>query len=250
VSEILLFAIFGFVAQLIDGSLGMGYGVTVSSFLLSIGVSPLATSASVHASEIFTSGVSGLFHLKFGNVNRALFRRLVLPGILGGALGAYLVTSIPAHKIKPFVAAYLLLMGVAIVVRAFRNTPQAEAKTNPALLGLVGGFLDAVGGGGWGPIVTSTLVAKGNHPRLSIGSVNLAEFFVTVAQSAVFFASLGLTHLKIVIGLTLGGVIAAPVAAYATRRMPTQALMAFVGILIIVLSLRTLAISLGTPAGA
>jgi uncharacterized membrane protein YfcA len=172
-------------------------------------------------------------------VDRTLFRRLVIAGIIGGALGAYVLTSIPGEKIKPFIAAYLALMDAIIVIKAFRGGHSAKVRTHPGLLGLAGGFLDAVGGGGWGPVVTSTLVAKGNHPRLTMGSVNLAEFFVTVAESAVFFVSLGLVHWRIIVGLTPGGVIAAPIAAYAVRKAPTPALMVFVGLLIVVLSMRT-----------
>lgn len=232
----------GFLAQIIDGTLGMAYGTVSTAFLLSLGLSPAVASASVHTAEVFTSGVSGLFHLRFGNVDRGLFRRLVVPGVLGGILGAYVLTAVPAHRIRPFVAAYLTVMGAVILWRTFRRPhPRPDrARAGVPLLGFVGGFLDAVGGGGWGPIVTSTLVARGNHPRLAVGSVNLAEFFVTVAQAATFFAVLRLTHGRIVLGLIAGGVMAAPVAAYLARRLPTRLLMGLVGGLIMALSLRVL----------
>ncbi|MHA2620920.1 MAG: sulfite exporter TauE/SafE family protein [bacterium JZ-2024 1] len=243
--EIGIFALVGFVAQLIDGALGMGYGVTVSSFLISLGIPASATSASVHASEIFTSGVSGVFHLRFGNVDIALFRRLVVPGIFGGALGAYALSSISSDTIKPFVAGYLAVMGLVIFIKALRDIRYDKVRTHPGLLGFVGGFLDAMGGGGWGPVVTSTLVAGGNHPRLTIGSANLAEFFVTLAESTVFFVSLGLLYWKIVLGLIVGGVMATPVAALAVRKVSPRALMMLVGGLIVILSVRTIFLTFG-----
>lgn len=232
----------GFLAQLIDGTLGMAYGTVSTAFLLSLGLPPAIASASVHTAEVFTSGVSGLFHLRFGNVDRYLFRRLVVPGVLGGILGAYVLTAIPGHRIRPFVAAYLTVMGGVILWRTLRGPYRRPARAGAGipLLGFAGGFLDAIGGGGWGPIVTSTLVARGNHPRLTVGSVNLAEFFVTVAQAATFFVVLRLTHGRVVLGLIVGGVMAAPVAAYLARRLPTRLLMGLVGGLIVVLSLRVL----------
>jgi len=232
----------GFLAQLIDGTLGMAYGTVSTAFLLSLGFPPAIASASVHTAEVFTSGVSGLFHLRFGNVDRDLFRKLVVPGVLGGVLGAYVLTTVPAQRVRPWVALYLTVMGGLILWRTVRRPHRGPGRTGAgvSVLGLVGGFLDAVGGGGWGPIVTSTLVARGNHPRLAVGSVNLAEFFVTVAQAATFLAVLRLTHGRVVLGLIVGGVMAAPVAAYLARRLPTRLLMGLVGGLIIALSLRVL----------
>jgi len=235
-----LFVLVGFIAQIIDGTLGMAYGVTSTSFVLSLGVPPALASASVHASEIFTSAASGLAHLRFGNVDRNLFRRLVLPGVVGGTLGAYLLTALPGERMRPWVALYLLAMGVVILVRAFRRIRAERARGRIVPLGFIGGFFDALGGGGWGPIVTSTLVARGNAPRFAVGSVNLAEFFVSVAESIVFFTLLGLIHWKIIIGLILGGVLAAPLAAHLCKRIPARALMILVGLLITILSLRTI----------
>ncbi len=238
--NILLFVAVGFAAQLIDGALGMAYGVSSTAFLLSIGISPAAASASVHAAEIFTTGVSGISHLRIGNVDRVLFRRLLIPGIIGGASGAYLLTSIPGQIIKPFVSAYLLIMGFWILLRAFKEMRMAQAGREVVPLALFGGFFDAIGGGGWGPIVTTTLVARGVEPRLTIGSVNLAEFFVTVVESLVFVLTTGLSFWQIIVGLIIGGVMAAPLAAYVCKRIPARPLMILVGVLIIALSIRTM----------
>jgi uncharacterized membrane protein YfcA len=244
--NILIFVAFGFVAQMIDGALGMAYGVSSMTFFLSLGVPPAISSACVHTSEVFTTAVSGLSHFKFGNVNKTLFLRLLIPGVIGGVLGAYILTELPGGKIRPFVAIYLLVMGVVILWKVFRKIPNKEKKTHIIPLGLTGGFFDAIGGGGWGPIVTTTLVANGNTPRYAIGSVNSAEFFVTIAESIAFFATIGLLlvqHWEKIVGLIIGGVIAAPLAAYVCKRIPTRAMMIMVGVLIVGLSLRTLYLS-------
>ena len=238
--NLIIFVIVGFAAQIIDGALGMAYGVSSTTFLLTVGISPAAASASVHTAEIFASGVSGISHLRFGNVDRELFKRLLIPGIIGGIAGAYILTTLPSERIKPFVALYLLVMGVIIVRKAMKKIEEKKSRAHLIPLGLVGGFFDAIGGGGWGPIVTSTLVARGEKPRFAIGSVNLAEFFVTVAEAATFFLTLGLVHWKVIVGLTVGGVLAAPLAAYVCKRLPARALMVMVGTLIIILSIRTI----------
>jgi uncharacterized membrane protein YfcA len=242
--RILIFIAVGFLAQIIDGALGMAYGVTSTSFLLSIGISPVAASASVHIAEVFTTAVSGLSHLKLGNIDRALFRRLLLPGVIGGVIGAYILTELPGKAIKPFIAAYLLTMGLRILWKAARKTPTLVVRTRHTILALAGGFCDAVGGGGWGPIVTSTLVANGNEPRYSIGTVNLTEFFVTLAEAIAFIALLRLVHWQVILGLLIGGVIAAPFAAVLCKRLPARALMWVVGSLITILSLRTIVMAL------
>ncbi len=241
-----MFILAGFIAQVIDGALGMGYGVTCATFLLTLGIPPAPVSASVHTAEIFTSGVSGLFHLRFGNVDKNLFKSLFLPGMMGGILGAYILSALPGEKIKPFIAFYLLLMGLRILYKTFQKEQKAEAKTIPfpAGLGFFGGFFDAIGGGGWGPIVTSTLVAGGNHPRFAIGSANLAEFFVTLAESATFIITVRLAHWKVIAGLILGGIIAAPLAAYSAKTLPSRLLTVLVSALIITLSIRTLLLAL------
>lgn len=242
--SIYFYIVVGFIAQLIDGALGMAYGVSSTSLLLSMGVSPGAASASVHASELVTTAVSGVSHLKLGNVDKSLLKRLMIPGIIGGAVGAYILSELDGKMIKPFVSGYLMIMGILILWKAFRKVQENRVRTKIIPLGLFGGFFDAIGGGGWGPIVTTTLVARGNNPRLTIGSVNLAEFFVTVSESIVFVLTIGLVHWKIIIGLMIGGVLAAPLAALVCSRIPRRPLMILVGILIVALSIRTLLMTL------
>lgn len=239
--HIATFIVVGFLAQLIDGTLGMAYGLSATTFLLAAGVPPAVASASVHASEVITTGVSGLAHWNSGNVSGYLVKRLVVPGMIGAAAGATILASVPGESIKPFVSGYLLIMGLVIVWKGLRRVAQhKEVRSHLIPLGLGGGFLDALGGGGWGPIVVSNLVARGNHPRYSIGSVNFAEFFVASAASAVFFVTIGLSFWTAIVGLAIGGAIAAPIAAHLTRRVPTRGLMIAVGIVIIALSVRTL----------
>lgn len=241
-----LFVLGGFIAQMIDGALGMAYGVSASTFLLSFGVPPAAASASIHTSEIFTSGVSGLMHLKFKNVNKKLFRTLLLPGIAGAALGAYVLSSLEEynHILKPIIAVYTLYLGVLILIKAIRGVKKKVKTKNIPPLATFGGFMDSIGGGGWGPIVSSTLIAGGRHPRYTVGSVNLAEFFVALASSITFFAILGLSHIQIIIGLILGGVIAAPIAASLSKKLPVKTLMIMVGVIVIIVSIRILCLSI------
>ena len=245
--SIFQFIVVGFLAQLIDGALGMAYGVSSNTFLLSLGVPPAVASASVHAAEVFTTGVSGLSHWRLGNVDSYLLKRLVIPGVLGGAIGAYLLTEMPTQMIKPIVAVYLAVMGIVILRRAMGTVEEREVRTALVPLGAVGGFFDAIGGGGWGPIVTSTLVARGNSPRFTIGSVSMTEFFVTLSQSIVFVLTLTLTleNAQIILGLLIGGVLAAPLAAFTARHIPARPLMMAVGVLIIILSVRTLTLAIG-----
>ncbi|MFQ3622685.1 MAG: sulfite exporter TauE/SafE family protein [Acetobacteraceae bacterium] len=244
-TDIALFAAIGFLAQLIDGAAGMAYGVTATTVLLSAGIAPATASAAVHAAEVFTTGASGAAHLWAGNVRRALVVRLALPGMIGGAGGAVVLASLPAAAVRPWVSAYLMVMGALILWRAARPAPQrAERLRFVPVLGLVGGFLDAIGGGGWGPIVTSTLIGSGTAPRYAIGSVNLAEFFVTVTISVTFLATIGLELWRVVVGLVIGGVIAAPVAAVVAKHVPTRALLVVVGVVVLLLSLRGLIVSL------
>jgi uncharacterized membrane protein YfcA len=242
---ILLYVLVGFVAQMIDGALGMAYGVSSNAFLLSLGIPPAAASASVHMAEVVTTGISGFSHWKLGNVDWKLVRRLLIPGVIGGVLGAYLLTSVNGDVIKPYIAGYLILMGGVIIYKAFtlvpRNKPDQYHGPNVSWLGLLGGFCDAIGGGGWGPVVTSTLVARGKYPRTTIGSVNFSEFFVTLSQSLVFVLTLSFSqYWQIILGLLIGGGIAAPLAARMTKQLPLKTLMILVGILIIVLSVRTI----------
>jgi len=241
--DFLLFLMVGFLAQIVDGSLGMAYGVISSTVLLSFGVPPAAASASVHAAEVFTTAASAGSHAVNKNVNWKLFAPLALGGVVGGMAGAFLLTSIDGALIKPWITAYLGVMGLVILWRAWRGIRARPfpVKLSPPL-GLVGGFFDAVGGGGWGPTVTTTLVGAGDEPRRSIGTANAAEFFVTSAISATFLAALltghwetadGLgDHAAAVAGLILGGLIAAPFAGFVVRIAPVRVLTFAVGILV------------------
>jgi uncharacterized membrane protein YfcA len=237
---ILLYVAVGFFAQMIDGCLGMAYGVSSNTFLLSLGLPPAAASASVHLAEVFTTAVSGFSHFRLGNVDKEVFKRLVLPGVIGGIIGAYLLTTLPSKIIAPIVSVYLLLMGIRILVKGVRNLPQTNLQTNLTLLGVVGGFSDAIGGGGWGPIVTTTLLSRGGKPRFTIGSVNLSEFFVTLAESITFIGVLGISNWQVILGLIVGGVIAAPFGAYLCKRLLPRTLLIVVGGLITFLSLRNI----------
>lgn len=241
-SSIFLYILAGFTAQMIDGALGMAYGVTATTFLLSFGITPAASSASVHASEVFTSGVSGLMHLKFGNVNTKLFKSLLIPGVIGAILGAYILSSFEQYNyiIKPLVSSYTLILGIIIIFKALKKDAIRQKIKRIFPLALIGGFLDSVGGGGWGPIVSSTLIARGRNPRYTIGSVNLAEFFIALSSSLTFVTIIGLTHWMIIAGLIIGGVIAAPIAAYLANKIPTKSIMILVGIVVIILSLKRL----------
>lgn len=241
-----LFVLAGFIAQMIDGALGMAYGVSASTFLLSFGVPPAAASASIHTSEIFTSGVSGLMHLKFQNVNKKLFQKLLLPGVIGAALGALTLSYLEDynHILKPLIAVYTLYLGVRIIQKALGSKKKKIKSKHIPKLASFGGFMDSVGGGGWGPIVSSTLIAGGRHPRYTIGSVNLTEFFVALASSLTFLSIIGISHWNIIAGLILGGVVAAPIAAFASRRLPTKTIMIAVGILVVMISIRIMINSL------
>lgn len=239
-SSFFLYVAAGFAAQLIDGTLGMAYGVSASTLLLSMGLPPPVTSATVHAAECFTTGASAVSHHAFGNVDKALFRRLVVPGVAGAAVGASALSSFPGDTLTSYVASYLLVMGVVIIVKSMREFPPRTITSHVAPLGFTGALLDAMGGGGWGPIVASTLIARGSDVRRTVGTVNAAEFFVTLAASVTFVLTLGLSHWPVIAGLALGGLVAAPLGAWLCMRVPVRPLMAVVGGLVIVLSLRTL----------
>ncbi|MEY4604074.1 MAG: hypothetical protein RIT43_1366 [Bacteroidota bacterium] len=240
------FIAFGFIAQMIDGALGMAYGVTVTTFLLGSGISgitPAVASASMHASEIFTTGSSSLVYMRFRNINMKLFKALVWPGVLGTIAGVVTVSFVSKEYfsvIKPIVAVYTLTLGVLIVFRAIRK-PVKRKKVNTLYpIAFSGGFLDSVGGGGWGPIVTSSLLAGGRHLRYAVGSAHLAKFFVAVVSTVTFFFMIGLSHWHVIFGLVVGGMIAAPVSIYISNKIPIKKGLIFVGILICVISIRTL----------
>jgi uncharacterized membrane protein YfcA len=240
--EFLLFIGAGFIAQIIDGALGMAYGVSCSTLLLSIGVPPAIASASVHTAEVFTTGVSGLSHIFMRNIDKRLFFRLVFTGVAGAVIGAYLISKILDGKImRPYVAAYLLILGIYILVKSFKNKVAIKSNWKFApYLGFIGAFFDSIGGGGWGPIVSSNLIDKGNSPREVIGTVNTAEFFVTFFSTGVFIFILGIEAWKPVLALIIGGVIAAPIGAYILKFMSPKIIMRLVGILIIVTSSYTI----------
>ncbi|MEO5685034.1 MAG: TSUP family transporter [Chitinophagaceae bacterium] len=233
----------GFVAQLVDGALGMGYGVTSASILLSTGINPAAISGSIHTAEMFASGASGYSHYKFGNVNKKLFRILVIPGVIGAVAGAFLLVFLGekySAYIRPILAAYTLFLGVKILLNAFIKLKQTKKfKQYGALAGL-GGFLDSFGGGGWGPIVTTTLITKGRSPRFVIGTVSLTEFFVTLASAFSFFILLGVTHIQTIVALIIGGFVAAPIAAKLAGKLPRKISFILLGILVIIWSLKIL----------
>lgn len=240
-----LFMVIGFFAQMIDGSLGMGYKVSSTTFLLTSGVPPLLASASVHVAGVFTSAVTALAHYQFKNFDAAMIKRLALPGLIGGMIGALLLAHLPTGIIKPFVSIYLFLMGVRIILKALNLWQQPQINLNLRTLGLTGGFFDAIGGGGWGPIVTGTLVGTGHNPHQTIGSVNIAEFFVTLVQAATFVTLKGeALPLTVIGGLLAGGVLAAPLAAWLCKRLPVQRLVLLVGLLIIALSSRALILAM------
>ena len=232
----------GFLAQAIDGALGMAYGVSATTFLLGAGASPAVASASVHIAEIFTTGFSGVAHLKYGNVNRQLFVRLLVPGMIGAVLGTVVITQIDGAIMRPYVTAYLLIMGIYILAKAFRKIrAHTEEPRHVGKLAAFGGFVDAAGGGGWGPVVTSTLVGSGRDPRTTIGSVNFAEFFLALATAASFSLLAAPSTWVLVAGLVLGGLFAAPFAALLCRRLHARTLLITVGVLITALSAWNLA---------
>ena len=239
--EFLVFFAIGVFAQLVDGTLGMGYGATSTSFLLAYGVPPVVSSTAVHVSEMFTTGASALSHHKFGNINKKLVKHLLIPGVLGSITGAYLLSDvINGDFIKPFIAVYMIILAVVIIKKALKKTIVKKKTKKLSVLAAFGGFMDSVGGGGWGPIVTSTLLGRGRNPRYTIGSVNAAEFAISFASGITFMLFGGIHGWQVIIGLILGGVIAAPLGAYLVNKIKRKPMMIAVGILIILLSLKTL----------
>lgn len=242
-TRLILFIVIGFAAQIVDGTLGMAYGVSCRTFLKTIGGLPSAlASAVVHVAEVPTTLASGLSHLRLKNVDKPLLLKLMIPGIAGGVLGAWFLASV-GDTLEPFIDAYLIVMGIIILCKAFRKQ-QKERHLNKLIypLGFAGGFLDATGGGGWGPVVTSTMVAVGHDVKKTIGTVNTAEFLVTVAETTTFLVLLNdfTAYWPIILGLIIGGVIAAPFAAWLCKKIPVRPLLAIVGTLIIVLNVYNL----------
>ena len=240
-SEFYWFILIGLGAQLVDGALGMAFGLVSSSILLGMGLPPAAVSASVHTAEVFTTGVSGASHAYFRNIDKRLFWQLTISGATGGVIGAYVLTQLPGDVIRPFIYLYLLVLAVLILVRAAgKLVPKREIRRVP-VLGFFAGLLDASGGGGWGPLATSTLLAGGGKARTTIGTVNAAEFVVTLAVSTTFILSIGLQHLEIVLGLLIGGVLAAPLAAWLVRHVAERVVLVVVGVVVLGISLSQIA---------
>ena len=241
-ADLLPFIAVGFAAQLVDGALGMAFGLINSTLLVSmLGVSPAVASASVHAVETFTTAASGVSHVAHRNVDWKLFPRIVIPGVIGGVLGAYVLSSVDASVAKPFVMAYLAVIGLYLLYRAWRGRVEPRSPRIIEPLGLAGGFLDAAGGGGWGPVVTSNLLIQGASPRMTIGTVNTAEFFIALTVSLTFFLQMGLAAFTVAtVGLLIGGLAAAPLGGLLAKRVPARPLMAAVGVLLTVTSAYTI----------
>jgi uncharacterized membrane protein YfcA len=245
--DFFLFAAVGFIAQAVDGALGMAYGVITSTVLLSFGVAPAQVSASVHAAELFTTAASGSGHLYHRNIDWRLFLRLAPFGIAGGVLGAYVLTSIDSTAVKPFITLYLAVLGVWLFIRSFRKLPSKPVRARfVAPLGLAGGFLDASGGGGWGPIVTTGLLGAGAPPRYVIGTVNASEFLITLSVSLTFLFALLTGHWEeasgwhnqaaSIGGLIAGGLVAAPMAGWMVKKIPEKYLLRLVGVIVCTLA--------------
>ena len=231
--DLLPFVAVGFLAQLVDGALGMAFGVISSTLLLSLGIAPAAASAGVHTVESFTTAASAISHVAHRNVDWRLFARLVFSGMVGGILGAYVLASVAAEMARPFVMIYLASIGVYLLYRGFKYPPREREPKLVVPLGLVGGFLDAAGGGGWGAVVTSNLLVQGASPRKVIGTVSTAEFFVTVTVSATFITALGVQAFTVAtVGLLIGGIMAAPLGAFAAAHIPAKPLMIAVGLIL------------------
>lgn len=244
--DLLLFIGAGFIAQLIDGALGMAFGVISTILLISLGVPPAAASAGVHTVETATTAVSAISHVAHRNVEWKLFFRLGIPGIIGGVLGAYVLVSIDAATAKPFILAYLASIGLFLVWRGLGHPPHPKSARVVEPVGLVGGFLDAAGGGGWGPVVTGNLLVQGADPRHTIGTVNTVEFFLAATISGAFVATLGWQAFTVAtVGLLIGGVAAAPFGAMVARKAKPKLLLLLVGTVLTLTSIVGIVRALG-----
>ncbi len=237
-NALLPFIAVGFAAQLVDGALGMAFGVISNTLLVGVlGVPPALASQRVHVVECFTTGVSGISHLLHGNIDKSLFFRLLIPGVIGGVTGAYVLTSLDAEVVKPFVLLYLTAIGIYLLTRGLLYPPKIKVAKHVAPLGLLGGFLDAAGGGGWGPVVTSNLLIQGADPRRVVGTVSAVEFFLTVSVSAAFIYHLGIADVAgATLGLLIGGIAAAPLGAIAAKRFKAKHMLILVGVVLTVTS--------------
>jgi uncharacterized membrane protein YfcA len=234
----------GFVFAMIDGAIGMSYGVTSTTFSLSMGIPPASASMGVHLSEILSCGIAGWMHYRMGNINWKLFKLLVIPGIIGAVTGAYLLSSLEHYSMytKPVVSVYTLILGIVIFRKAFNTQKKksADKVKRISLLGLGGGFIDAVGGGGWGSIVLSTLIAGGRSPRFSLGTVKLSRFFVAMMGSITFIAMVSSDHWQAVAGLILGSALASPIAAKISNKISAKTIMVAVSVIVILISIRSI----------
>lgn len=234
ISELIPFVAIGFAAQLVDGALGMAFGVICSTLMVGVvGLPPALASQRVHIVECFTTATSGISHLLHGNIDKRLFFRLLIPGVIGGVLGAYVLSSLDASVVKPFVLIYLTSVGLYILWRGLFYPPKVHDAKIVAPLGLFGGFLDAAGGGGWGPVVTSNLLIQGADPRKVVGTVNSVEFFLTLTVSAAFIYHLGVADVAgATLGLLIGGIAAAPIGAWAAKHLPARQMLILVGMVL------------------
>ena len=239
----------GFLAEIVAGSMGMGYGVICTTILLILNIPPPIISASIHSAESFTSAAGTISHYKLGNINKRLTKLLAIPAIFGAVLGALALTYVGeryAKITKPFIAAYTMYLGIRILQNAFKkpngtkNGNGKKKKTNITALGLIGGFIDSFGGGGWGPLVTGTFIKNGRTPRYVIGSSTAAKFVLTVVSAITFIFTVGIHHWNIVAGLLIGGIITAPFSALLTSRLPVRKMFVVVGIVVIIMSLITI----------
>ncbi|RZA01213.1 MAG: siroheme synthase [Sphingobacteriaceae bacterium] len=238
----------GFIFALIDGAIGMSYGVTSTSFSIAMGLPPATASMGVHLSEITSNGIAGWMHYRLRNVNWKLYKMLVIPGIIGAVSGAYILSSLEEYSTytKPFISLYTLILGGVILSKAFKiqRKKSADKFKNVRPLGFIGGFIDAVFGGGWGSIVLSTLIAGGRHPRFSLGAVKLSRFFIAITSSLTFITMTNGVHWEAVMGLVIGSALASPIAAKISSKLSVKAIMVAVGIIVMLTSLRTIVITL------
>ncbi|TWF34881.1 putative membrane protein YfcA [Chitinophaga polysaccharea] len=239
------FLVAGFIFAMIDGAIGMSYGITSTTFSLSMGIPPASASTAVHISEILSCGIAGWMHLRMGNVNKKLFKLLILPGIAGAVIGAYLLSSLEhyAQYTKPLVSLYTLILGIVILKRAIQ-AQRKKVVTNKikriGFLGFGGGFIDAIGGGGWGSIVLSSLIAGGRHPRFSLGTVKATRFFIAMLSSLTFVTVLSHVHWDAVLGLVLGSAIASPIAARVSNKISAKTIMVAVAVIVILVSMKSI----------
>lgn len=243
--EFYYFLAAGFVFAMIDGAIGMSYGITSTTFSLSMGIPPASASAAVHLSEILSNAIAGWMHFKMGNVNKRLFQLLLFPGIAGAVIGAYLLSSLEHYSqyTKPVVSLYTLILGSIILSKAFKSARRTVGKKKIkkiGVLGFGGGFIDAVGGGGWGSIVLSSLIAGGRNPRTSLGTVKASRFFIAMLSSLTFITVLHTVHWNAIAGLVIGSAIASPIAARVSNRISAKSIMVAVGIIVVLVSMRSI----------